>query len=95
MQKQIKKSLKFKKKKRKTIKIRLLTDYKKRHSINEWIFSKTKIFLKANVKGVLDFSNYATKADLKNTSVADTLDFAKKTGLAKLKSGMDKLDISF
>ena len=35
LQKQIKKSLKFKKKKRKTIKIRLLTDYKKRHSINE------------------------------------------------------------
>ena len=53
------------------------------------------MFLRANVKGVLDFSNYATEADLKNTSVADTLDFAKKTGLAKLKSGMDKLDISF
>ena len=31
----------------------------KRHSINEWIFSKTGIFRK-NVKLKLDLSNYAT-----------------------------------
>ena len=38
-------------------------------------------------------SNYATKADLKNVAVPDTSDFAKKTDLANLKSGVDKLDI--
>ena len=31
-----------------------------------------------NVKSKLDFSNYATKADLKNTTGVDTSDFAKK-----------------
>ena len=36
--------------------------------------------------------NYATKADLKNTTGIDTLDFAKKTDLADSKSHMDKLD---
>ena len=41
----------------------------------------------------LDFSNYATKADLKNATGVDTLKFAKKFDLAKLKSGVDKLDI--
>ena len=35
----------------------------------------------------LDLSNYATKADLKNTK------FAKKVDLANLKSNIDKLDI--
>ena len=34
--------------------------------------------LGANVKAELDFSNYATKADLKNATGLDTLDFAKK-----------------
>ena len=37
--------------------------------------------------------NYATKADLKNTTGIDTSDFAKKTDLANSKSDMDKLDI--
>ena len=32
----------------------------------------------------LDFSNYATKADLKNATGVDTLKFAKKFDLAKL-----------
>ena len=32
----------------------------------------------ANVKVELDLSNYATKADLKNATVVDTSDFAKR-----------------
>ena len=37
--------------------------------------------------------NYATKADLKNATGIDKLDFAKKTDFANLKSNVDKLDI--
>ena len=37
-----------------------------------------------NVK--FDFSNYATKADIKNISCVDTSSFALKTNLASLKS---------
>ena len=50
--------------------------------------------LGAYVKVELDLSNYATKADLKNTTGADTSDFAKKTDLATLKSDVDKSDIN-
>ena len=38
-------------------------------------------------------SNYAIKADLKNATGVDTSKFAKKVGLARLKPGIDKLDI--
>ena len=38
-------------------------------------------------------SNYATKAELRNATGVDTLDFAKKTDLANLKSDVDKSDI--
>ena len=55
-------------------------------------FPKPKL-LRANVKTELDLSNYATK-DLKNATGVDTLDFAKKTDLANLKSDVDKLDIN-
>ena len=65
---------------------------KKRHSINEWIFSKTK-FVGANVKIKLDLSNYPTQTDLKNATGVDRSDFAKKTDLANLKPDVDKLDI--
>ena len=41
----------------------------------------------------LDLSNYATKPDLKNATGVNSLDFAKKTNLANLKSDEDKLDI--
>ena len=44
-----------------------------------------------NVK--VDFSNYATKSDIKNISHVDTLSFALKTNLASLKTEVDKLDI--
>ena len=40
----------------------------------------------------LDSSNYATKVDLKNETGIDASDFSKKTGLAHLKSDVDKLD---
>ena len=49
--------------------------------------------LGTNVKVELDLSNYATKADLKNATGVDTLDSAKETDLANLKSDVDKLDI--
>ena len=42
--------------------------------------------LGANLKVELDFSNYATKADLKNATGFDTSKFAKKVDLASLKS---------
>ena len=45
-----------------------------------------------NVK--VDLSNYATKADIKNISHADTSSFALKTNLANLKTEVDKLDIN-
>ena len=49
--------------------------------------------LGGKVKVELDLSNYATKTDLKNATGVDTSSFAKKTGLANLKSDVDKLDI--
>ena len=39
-----------------------------------------------NVKVEVDFSNYATKTDLKNATGVDTLDFVKKADLASAKS---------
>ena len=55
-------------------------------------FSKPN-YLGANIKKELDLSDYATRTDLKNTTVVDTSSFAKKTDLANLKSDLDKLDI--
>ena len=55
-------------------------------------FSKQKS-LRGNMNVELDFSNYATKADLKHPTGVDTSDFAKKTDLVNLKSDADKLDI--
>ena len=49
--------------------------------------------LGGRVKHKLDFSNYATKADLKNTPGVDTSKFTEKVDLANLKSNLDKLDI--
>ena len=39
------------------------------------------------------FSKHVTKADLKNSVGADTLDFVKKADLVNSKSDVDKLDI--
>ena len=54
--------------------------------------------LGANVKielnlSELDLPSYATKADLDNSTVVDTSDFAKKIDLVNLKSNVDKLHI--
>ena len=49
--------------------------------------------LGANVKVELHQSNYATKTDLRNETEGVTSSFAKKTNLADLTSGVDKLDI--
>ena len=48
---------------------------------------------KENFKVKVDQTNYATKADLKNITHVDTSNFALKTNLANLKTGVDKLDI--
>ena len=55
-------------------------------------FKKPKS-LGGNVKVESDLANYATKTKKKNATGIDTLDFAKKTDLAHLKSDVDKLDI--
>ena len=49
--------------------------------------------LEGRVKVELYLSNYATKVDLKNVTDVDTSKFAKKFGLANLKSDVDKLYI--
>ena len=41
----------------------------------------------------VDFSNYATKVDIKNITHVDTSRFALKTNLAHLKNDVDKFDI--
>ena len=40
----------------------------------------------------VELDNYATKADLKNATGADTSKFVKKVDLANLKYDIDKLD---
>ena len=45
--------------------------YSLRHSINDWIFSRTEIFRRKS-ESAIDLSIYATKADLKNATVVDT-----------------------
>ena len=49
---------------------------------------------RSNVKVVLDLSNYATKADLKNATEVGISDFVKKTDLTNLKLDVDKLDFN-
>ena len=55
-------------------------------------FPKPKL-LWANVKVEIGLPNYATKADLKNATGVDILDFAKKVDLATSKSDVDELHI--
>ena len=50
-------------------------------------------FLGGNVMVALDLSNYATKSELKNSTVVDIYKFAEKMDLSNLKSDVDKLDI--
>ena len=60
---------------------------------NESIFSKTVWTIGRDINVKVDLSNYITKADIKNISHVDTLNFALKTNLASLKTEADKLDI--
>ena len=46
-----------------------------------------------NIKVKVDLSNYATKTDIKNITLANTSHFALKTNLANLKTEVHKLDI--
>ena len=46
-----------------------------------------------NINVKVDFSNYATKTDLKNVTHIDTSNFALNANLANLKTEVDKLDI--
>ena len=48
---------------------------------------------RGRVKVELDWSNYATKADLKSAKGVDASKIANKVDLANLKSNVDKLDI--
>ena len=49
--------------------------------------------LGGRIKVELDLSNHATEADLEIVKGADISKFAKKVGLANLKSNIDNLDI--
>ena len=64
---------------------------KKRQTVDDWIFSRIKIFRERKVE--LHLSNYATKTDLKNATEIGISSFVKKADLASLKSHVDKLDI--
>ena len=46
-----------------------------------------------DINVTVDFSNYATKDDIKNITHVDTSSFELKTNLANLKTEVDKLDI--
>ena len=48
---------------------------------------------KKKIKVELEFSNYATKSDLKNPTGVDTLKFATRVDLSSLKLYIFKLDI--
>ena len=56
------------------------------------IFQK-QYFLEGQSKVELDVSNYATKADFKNSTNLGTSKFAEKVDLASLKSDLHKYDI--
>ena len=56
-------------------------------------FPKGFISFGGNINVKVDLSNYATKADVKNVTHADTSSFSLKTNLANLKTEVDKLDI--
>ena len=57
-------------------------------------FPKPYEAFSGNIKIKVGWSNYATKADIKNISHIDTSSFALKKNLANLKAEVDKLDIA-
>ena len=54
---------------------------------------RRQYFPKSIKKSQVDFSNYATKSDIKNISQVDTSSFALKTNLASPKTEVNKLEI--
>ena len=62
----------------------------------EWVITQNQIVkLKENkIKVELDLSNYATKSEVKNATVVNTPDFAKKSDLTSLQLAADELDIN-
>ena len=54
---------------------------------------RRQYFPKSFKKSKVDFSNYATKSDIKNISQVDTSSFALKTNLASPKTEVNKLEI--
>ena len=73
-----------------TIVLSIVVLIKKRQIESTEYFSKSKS-LGANIKIKLDFSNHATKVDLKNATGVDLIYFAKKADLVNLKSDVDEL----
>ena len=56
-------------------------------------FTKPYEAFGGDINVIVDFSNYATKADIKNILHVDTSSFELKANLANLKTEIDKLDI--
>ena len=56
-------------------------------------FSELYTFSRSKIKGELDFSNYATKSDLKSAAGVDTSKFDKEVDLTCLKLDIEDLDI--
>ena len=63
------------------------------YCIKSQYFPKPYQSFGGGIRVKVDFSNYATKADIKNISHADTSSFALKSNLASLKTEVDKLNI--
>ena len=57
-------------------------------------FPKLYKSFREDIKIRVNFSNFATKADIKNIAHVDTSNFVLKTNLANLKTEVDKLDIN-
>ena len=55
-------------------------------------FPPSKRRFRGDIKVKLDWSNYATKTDLKTVTHVDVSSFASKVNLASLKTEIDKLD---
>ena len=69
---------------------------KKRHSINQWVYSRAQIFKESErVKVELDLSNYVKKKKILKMQyiIQNTSSFAKNVDLANLNSKVDKLDM--
>ena len=75
--------------------VRLIVGLIKRHDIkmSEYFPKPFNSHFGDSIKVKLDWSNYATKADIHNIARINTSNFASKTNLANLKNEVDKLDI--